>query len=138
MASFIITPEIDAEIEALWEIDEAAAATALLLLESLYDNKELLEDLCVPKNHYLHAPPFEIKRFGEAQRRGYNILILKFRDEDDDSLPDYRIFIGFNAQRSTYYALALSPRDIAYCPSDDAFRTLLHRYEQCSIPIYRI
>jgi hypothetical protein len=136
MPSLILTPEIMEEIERLQTTDLEAAAAALLLLESLLDDPDLLEDLCVPENHYLHCPPFEVKRFGEAQRRGYNIYILKFLDEDGN-LPRYRIFIGFNAQRSTYYALAITHRSNAYRPGDDAFRNLLHRYDQCDIPIYR-
>ena len=136
MHKLILTPEIMREIADLQKADMDAAAAALLLLESLQDDPDLLEDLCVPDNHYLHCPPFEVKRFGEAQKRGYNIYILKFLD-DDGSLPSYRIFIGFNAQRSTYYALAVTNRNTAYRPGDDAFRHLLARYKQCDIPVYR-
>ena len=136
MYKLILTPEIMREIADLQKADMDAAAAALLLLESLQDDPDLLEDLCVPDNHYLHCPPFEVKRFGEAQKRGYNIYILKFLD-DDGSLPSYRIFIGFNAQRSTYYALAVTNRNTAYHPGDDAFRHLLARYKQCDIPVYR-
>ena len=136
MYKLILTPEIMREIADLQKADMDAAAAALLLLESLQDDPDLLEDLCVPDNHYLHCPPFEVKRFGEAQKRGYNIYILKFLD-DDGSLPSYRIFIGFNAQRSTYYALAVTNRNTAYHPGDDAFGHLLARYKQCDIPVYR-
>ncbi len=136
MPSLILTPEIMQEIANLQSTDLEAAAAVLLLLESLQDDPELLENLCVPDNHYLYCPPFEVKKFGEAQKRGYNIYILKFLNKDG-SLPSYRIFIGFNAQRSTYYALAVANRSIAYRPGDDAFRHLLARYEQCDIPIYR-
>lgn len=136
MPCLILTPEIMQEIVGLERTNMDAAAAAILLLESLQDDPDLLEDLCVPDNHYLHCPPFEVKRFGEAQRRGYNIYILKFLDEDG-SLPSYRIFIGFNAQRSTYYALAVTNRSVAYRPGDDAFRHLLDRYEHCGIPTYR-
>lgn len=136
MASLIITPEIQKEIAVLEEADIDAAAMALLLLESLHDDHKQLEYLCVSGNHFAYCPPFEIKRFSEAQRRGYNIFILKFLDEYG-SLPSCRILIGFHAQRSTYYALALTHRDIVYSPSNNAFRTLLDRYQQCGIPTYR-
>jgi hypothetical protein len=136
MASLTITPEMRKDIAALQKIDIEAAATAILLLESLQEDHEQLEYLCVPDNHFLYCPPFEVKKFGEAQRLGYNIFILKFLDEYG-SLPSYRILIGFHAQRSTYYALAVTHRNISYRPSDDAFRDLLARYEQCGIPHYR-
>lgn len=136
MTILILTAEVRQEIADLKRRDMDAAAAALLLLESLEDDHEQLEYLCVPDNHYLYSPPFEVKKFGEAQRRGYNIFILKFLDEYG-SLPSYRIFIGFHAQRSTYYALAITHRSISYRPGDDAFGHLLHRYEQCGIPVYR-
>ena len=134
--SLVLTPEVEREIDALARTDRDAAAAAILLLESLQDDPEQLEYLCVPGNHYRYCPPFEVKKFQEAQQRGYNIFILKFRD-DGGALPPCRILVGFHAQRSIYYALALTPRDIAYRPGDNAFRDLLARYEQCGIPRYR-
>lgn len=136
MASFILTRDLQGEIAALRGRDMLAAAAALLLVETLQDDDELLEYLCVPANHFLSAPPFEVKKFGQAQRRGYNIFILKFLDEAD-SLPSYRIFIGFHAQRGIYYGLAITHRSESYDPGADAFRHLLDRYTQCDIPIYR-
>lgn len=136
MPALILTAEVRQGIADLKRHDIDAAAAALLLLESLQDDRELLEYLCVPDNHFLYCPPFEIKKFGEAQKRGYNIFILKFLDKYG-SLPSYRIFIGFHAQRNTYYALAITHRSISYRSGDDAFRHLLDRYEQCGIPVYR-
>ena len=135
MPVLILTAEVRQEIADLRRRDMDAAAAALMLLESLQDDHEQLEYLCVPDNHFLYCPPFEIKKFGEAQRRGYNIFILKFLDEYG-SLPSWRIFIGFHAQRGTYYALAITHRSISYRAGDDAFRHLLDRYKQCGIPVY--
>lgn len=136
MYRLVITSEVKNEIAALVATDLEAAATANVLLQALAEDPDVLENLCIPDNHYYYNPAFEVKRFVEASRAGYNIFILKFLDADD-SLQTYRILIGFNAQKRSYYALALTHRSISYTTNHDAYRNLLARYEQCGIPIYR-
>ncbi|WP_439518487.1 hypothetical protein [Hydrogenophaga sp.] len=136
MARLIVTREIKDEIEALKHRDIDAAAQALLLLQELAGDQAKLEDLCVEHNHYLYDPPFEVKVLQNARKLGLNIYILKYR-EDDGSLPGYRILVGFDAQRSTYYALALADRNTSYDQGSAAFRELRARYDKYSIPIYR-
>lgn len=137
MYSLVVTPEIQNEIEALKKSDIDAAATALILLDELAGDQWMLEGLCTRGNHFQYHPPFEAYAFELAKKHGYNIYILKFRDDDDGSLPGYRLLVGFHAQRSTYYALALAPRAEAYADGSDAYRTLRARYEHYGIPFYR-
>ena len=136
MYRLIITLDVQNEIGLLANTDMDAAAAATILLEELAVDQNTLEYLCVPNNYFQYTPSFEIKKFVEAQKRGYNIFILKFLDEDGH-LPNVRILIGFNAQRSVYYALAIPPRNVSYLTDQDRFRDLLNRYEQCGIPVYR-
>lgn len=124
------------DIAALAKVDKEAAAAAALLIQELRNDPLELEDLCVPGNRYTYKPAFECKRFSEAQRLGYNIYILKFRNLDD-AQPGYRILIGYHAQKSNYYVLQVPDRDFAYDTRSSSFRQLCDRYEDCGIPLYR-
>lgn len=137
MFRLIVTKEVKDEIEALSHSDVEAAASAVLLLDELALDQHALENLCVVGNRFKFRPPFEVKTFVAAARQGYNIFILKYLRDEEDSLPPYRLLVGFNAQKNVYYALALTHRDVSYSLSGDEYRALRHRYEQCGIPIYR-
>lgn len=123
------------DLDAIYEIDEAAAAQFDVLLEHLADDPDMLDRLFRPANHYQYAPPFEVKLYGEMQKRGKNIYAIRVLDEDGALLP-YRALMGFHAQIDTYYLLAVLQREIAYDTTDPAFCTVMERYEQAGIPTY--
>lgn len=135
MTGFAALQEAYDELDALYEVDEAAAALIDVLLETLADDVDMLDRLCQPNNHYTYTPPFEIKRYAEMQRRGKNIYILKVRDEQGALLP-YRVLIGYHAQIDIYYVLSVLQREIAYVTTDPAFCNVMRRYEQAGIPTY--
>ena len=136
MYKLVVTPEVYGEIDALAQSNPDAAADALVLLEELSGDQAELEDLCVTGNRFQYHPPFEVKRLELAVAQGYNIYILKYRD-DLGGLPAYRILVGYHSQRGTYYALAFTHRSIAYDQHDVAYRSLRDRYDECGIPSYR-
>lgn len=133
MTSLVVTKAIEDEIDLLDATQPDLVDAAELLLESLYENLDLLERLHVPSTHPLHTPVFEVKQFAEALELGYNIYILKFQNLNG-YLTDHRIFLGFNAQRDIYYALAITDRDHSYDTSHASFGSLVTRYEQYRIP----
>lgn len=135
MVNLILVKEAEDELDALYDIDEAAAALIDFLLERLLDDDDMLDRLCSPKNHYTYTPPFEIKRYGEMQNLGKNIYTLKIRDEQGALLP-YRVLIGYHAQINTYYVLSVPNRDIAYDTTDKVFQDVLDRYGSAGIPDY--
>lgn len=135
MPRIVVTQDFDDEMDALDSTQPDVVDAAELLLESLDENRDLLERLHQPNTYPLHTPVFEVKRFGTAQKAGYNIFILKFQDLGGH-LADHRILLGFHAQRDTFYALAITDRDYSYDHHHDAYRNLLHRYEKCGIPKY--
>src|SRR5574337_1347399 len=137
MYQFILTPEFKEELDDLGKSNVDAAANVILLIETLATDQAMLDELCIPANHYQFHPPFEVKQFATAQRAGMNVYILKFRYEIDGSLPPYRILIGFNSQRSIYYALALAHRSVAYRTDGPEWADLVRRYDECGIPKYR-
>lgn len=124
------------DIASLAKVDKEAAAAAALLIQELRNDPLELEDLCIPGYRYSYQPAFECKRFAEAQRLGYNIYILKFRNLDDTQ-PGYRILIGYHAQKGNYYVLQVPDRGFAYNTRSSSFRELCDRYEDCAIPLYR-
>ena len=134
MTKLVVTKEIEEEIDRLYEVQPDLADAVEVLLESLYEDLDLLERLHSPDTYPLHTPFFEVKIFIEARDNGYNIYFLKFKDLDNHGIIGYRIFLGFNAQRDIYYALALTDRDHAYDTSHHAYRNLCARYEQYRIP----
>lgn len=134
MIKLVVTKEIEDEIDLLYEVQPDFADAVEVLLESLYEDLDLLERLHSPDTYPLHTPFFEVKIFIEARNNGYNIYFLKFKDLDGHGIIKYRIFLGFNAQRDIYYALALTDRNHAYDTSHSAYRDLCTRYEQYRIP----
>lgn len=136
MHALIVTRPAIADIAAIALVDKEAAAAAALLIQELRNDPVELEDLCVPGNRYSYKPAFECKRFSEAQKLGYNIYILKFRNLTTHS-PDTGWLIGYHAQKSNYYVLQVPDRKFAYNTSSPSFRELCNRYEDCGIPLYR-
>lgn len=140
MTRLLVIPAFDADLDALEacgtqdQLD--AVDAALVLVEELGGNLQVLDGLYKPRLRQGHDPLFEVKRFAEAWADGYNILILKYWDFLG-ALADYRIFVGYNAQKETYYVLGITHRSIAYDTGSDAFRGLLVRYESCNIPAWR-
>lgn len=134
MTKLVVTKEIEEEIDLLYEVQPDFADAVEVLLESLYEDLDLLECLHSPDTYPFHTPFFEVKIFIEARDNGYNIYFLKFKDLHDHGIIGYRIFLGFNAQRDIYYALALTGRSYAYDTSHPAYRDLCNRYEQYGIP----
>ena len=132
----VITPEVQNEIDRLFDEDEDAAAELLLLIERLQEDQPVLEELCVPGNRFRYDPSFEVKKFEAALKRGKNIYTVRYNLQDG-SLAPYRLLIGYHAQNGTYYTLQVAARDSAYEVGSESFRELLHRYEQCGIPTYK-
>ena len=133
MTRLLVTKEIENELDALDGTQPDLVDAAELLLESLYENLDLLGRLHAPSTYPLHTPVFEVKLFEEAQELKYNLYLLKFQNLDD-YLATHRIFLGFNAQRDIYYALAITDRSHAYDTSHDVFRDLCNRYDKYRIP----
>lgn len=139
MARLIVTHAFEADLDALEAAGTAAhldaVDAAVVLLEELAGNLSVLSDLFRPGMRHNHDPLFEVKRFEQAWRNGFNVLILKYWDTFG-SLADYRIFVGYHAQKETFYVLAITHRAIAYDVGDDAYNALLARYQSCNIPAF--
>ena len=135
MTQIVITKEFEDELDVLDSTQPDVVDAAELLIENLYDDKDLLEVLYKPQVHHFETPVFEVKGFVAAQQLGYNIYTLKFKDLEGFQT-DHRIFLGFHAQKDIFYVLAITPRSYCYDTKHTAFSDLVARYQQCSIPTY--
>ena len=140
MARLIVTKSFEQDLDALEatgiEADLNAVDAADVLVAELAGNPHMLQVLFKPGLRDGHDPLFEVKRFEKAWQEGRNILIVKYWDFLG-ALADYRIFLGYHAQKETYYVLAITDRTIAYDTSGDDYRRLLVRYDACDIPSWR-
>lgn len=139
MARLIVTHAFEGDLDALEAAGTAAhldaVDAAVVLLEELAGNLSVLSNLFRPGMRHDHDPLFEVKRFEQAWRNGFNVLILKYRDTFG-SLADDRIFVGYHAQKEIFYVLAITHRAIAYDVGVDAYNALLVRYQSCNIPAF--
>ena len=136
MADLILMPDVEAELDALFNTEPDTVALFDVLFDELVHHKEVLDVLCKPAYHHLFDPPFELKRFEQMWRLGYNIYTMRVFNEQGALLPR-RVLIGFHAQSDIYYPLTFPSRDTAYDTTDPAFAIVLHRYAAANIPVYR-
>lgn len=136
MAELITISEAYVELDALYEVDEDAAAQFEILLETLADDTSMLDRLFRPANNFEYTPPFEIKHFGELQKVGKNIYIIKVHHATEGHLLPYRLLVGYHSQIETYYVLTLIERETNYDIRDPAIIAALERYDGCGIPTY--
>lgn len=136
MPQILLCKKADEELEALYALDEDAAALFDVLIEELSDDPVMLDHLCVPANHFKYAPPFDVEVFEEAKKQGKNIYRIKVRNEEGSLLP-WRMLVGFHSQKNLYYVLAVTEREHSYDTKHPDYRELLVRYEQAGIPDYR-
>lgn len=140
MPRLIVTTWFEADLDALeatgLQSDLDAVDAADVLVDELAGNLEVLDVLFKPGLRDGHDPLFEVKRFEEAWLGGFNILVLKYWDFLG-ALADYRIFVGYHAQKEIFYVLAITHRSIAYDTGHDAYNRLLVRYGSCNIPAWR-
>lgn len=136
MAEIWLCKEADDELESLYEVDEDAAAALDLLIERLAEDSSTLEYLCKPRNHFTYEPPFEVGRVGVYHSDGKNIYKIKVR-KIDGTLVDWRMLVGFHAQKDIYYVLAITDREHSYDTKHESATELYRRYEEAGIPDYR-
>lgn len=135
MAELFVRPEAEDELDALYDVDEDAAALIDVLLDELINDQATLEWLFRPHNHFRYKPPFEVKWFAEAYNTGRNILILKVHSNEGQLL-SYRVLVGYHSQKDHYHVLTVVNREISYDTNDPHFAAVLDRYERCGIPVY--
>lgn len=136
MADLLWHKEAEIELDALYEVDEDAAALMDVLFESIEDNPAILECLFRPHNHYKHEPPFEVKEYRAMHVLGLFVLTIKPKDKDGHR-SSHRALVGYDARHEKYYVLAIADREVAYEPADPLFNSIQRRYAELGIPAYR-
>lgn len=136
MCRIEILPAADAELDALYEEDENAAAVFDELLIHLDEDKDMCGRLFRPAHHFNYSPAFDIGKFAQAQKRGLNIFRIKVRD-NNGSWIRWRLFIAHHARIDVYYVLSVCPREHAYDINHATFQQLCDRYAESDCPVFK-
>ena len=134
MPAFVVTAELDADLDLLFQTEPDEVSAAELLLELLYEDESILDSVRPPQTVHQHIPTFEFKLFETAHQHGLNVYILKYWDPEYGHLCKHRILVGYHPQRDTYYALTAPERGLAYHVGSAEFAELVRRYELYGIP----
>lgn len=130
-----IDVDAEAELEALWEAHPQDAAVITQLLRLLAAEESELDKLVRTGFRSHTKPNFDIGLFQEAQDLGYNLYRIKYLNARQD-YARFRVFLAYDRMEDGYYVLAISARsDDTYSTSSKGFQDLVHRYEQCGIPM---
>lgn len=128
MADLFISDEAEEDLDNIAETLPDTAGFLDALFEVLIDEPHIVEVLNRPQLHHAHQPAIEIKKFGEMQRRGKNVFIIKVWEEDG-TLSDYRCLYAHDPQRDRYHVLMIVNREVSYDPNDLCFVELNRRYD---------
>lgn len=135
MNSLIFVLEAEQELDALWEIDQDAAALIEELLCQLEENPALLDELCREHRHVTHDPAFQVKRFRFMWDDGYTIYILKIWPEYGREI-HHRVLYAHHPQKHVYYVLTIMQRDLDYESDKILIKRLVAAYEELGVPRY--
>lgn len=134
MASLIVEPNAEADLDELYELNEDAAAIITVLLDDIYANDDLIEILCKNRSSRYKDPAFNNERFIELWNDGYTIFRLKIWDFDG-ALLDYRVLTAYDGRTDCTHVLGILHRDFAYDTSHPKVRRCISDYD--AIGIYR-
>jgi len=136
MASFILEPGAEDDLDRLWDVDEDAAATILVLLDELENGAPEVERLFQKGFRRLDDPAFDVDRFEEFWRQGLNLLRLKLWDHGGSLVP-YRILYAYDPRFESYHALAIIDRDFAYDSNHPTVQRVVADYEALGLQTFR-
>lgn len=127
--SLVVHEEAEADLEALWRTDAAAAALVTVLLEELEGDQVLLDALTDHKFTHNTDPRFDISRWESFWRRGKDLWRLRPYFEPGAG-PSCRVIYAYLPRRRRYCVLAIVPRDFDYDPQHALTQRILASYDQ--------
>ncbi|MGZ7132607.1 MAG: hypothetical protein ACXVH6_04440 [Halobacteriota archaeon] len=123
------------DLDAIWESDEEAAATIVVLMEEFQDSPEIAATLIRHGYHDYRDPEYNVSRFQELWHQGLNMYRLKFWDEDGSPVP-YRIIYAHNPITDCIHVLGVIHRNFDYDTSHPTVCRICAEYERLGIPSY--
>lgn len=124
------------DIEAIYKEDSDSASIIVSILDEMDNDEELAETLTQHKYRDVQDPAYDVSRFHEFYRKGFNLYRLKCWDYEGSVVP-YRVIYAY--YRDSIYVLAVVERGrLNY---DDRHSEINQRivrdYEQLGIPVFK-
>lgn len=135
MLHIVITAEAEEDLDALYEVDEDAAAEIETALDEIGNDQRLLERLIDKKFKSIGTPEFDVDRFEELWQKGLNLLRLKFWDWQGSVIP-YRVLYAYAPLTDIYYVLAVVERNHAYDTKHPIIARVVRQYDALGLQSY--
>lgn len=115
MYKLLFHEDAEADLDALWEVDEQAAARIDTVLDEIAADQESLDALTVfDFGSDSTKSDFHVENWVTAKP----LWRLKVWDLDGQAIP-YRVIYGFIPGKRYYYVLGIMPRSWNYNPRDE-------------------
>lgn len=135
MASVVILPAAESDLDGLYEIDEDSAAEIETALDEIANDPRLAENLCRSGFFNLSCPHYDVSRVAVYAEERMNVLRLKFWDFEGALVP-YRALYAYHPQKDTYYVLAVAERNLAYERDTELAKRIDNDFSKLDIPPY--
>lgn len=133
--SLVVHEEAKRDLDAIYEIDEDAAADVETFLEEAKNDQELLDNLS--RNGFVGYGEvnYSVAEWVAIKKERYNLWRLKFFDVSTTA-KYYRVIYAFDPCNWRYYVLGVLNRDDAYDFSCLRNQQILETYNQLDLPRY--
>jgi hypothetical protein len=129
-----ILPIVKEDIRAVSVVSRNAASGLIALLEQLRTDQDLLGYLLKHNHGEPEKDLFNVSKWQEYWRNGYDLWRLKLFDLENVGLR-YRVIYAYALENriQTFYILAITHRDFNYDPNHEITKRLIHSYVELGI-----
>lgn len=133
--SLALHADAEADLDALYESDEDAAAEIEVFLEQVQLNQKTLDSLTWDRYVHYEDPRFDVKEIKQTRhvRYRYNLWRVRLLWLNGHA-SDYRIIYAFCPPQRRYYVFGIVPRPIAYDLNHERIAKILAAYDELDIP----
>lgn len=128
--------ELEADLEALWPTAPEDAALWDDLLDLLWNNSRLCDQLTRHNGYNAMQPRFDIVPVGAYLRLGLNVNRLKLYKVAGQPMPQRLLFSVHHraVDSGTIHLLGLMPRHYEYDPNDAFGSRIIDQYDRLGVP----
>lgn len=133
--SLALHPDAVADLEALYERDEEAAADIEVFLEQASLNQKTLDSVTWDRYVNYEDPRYDVKEIKKTRQPRYRYNLWRVRLLWlNGHASDYRIIYAFCPPERRYYVFGILPRDVAYDLNHERIAKILAAYDKLEIP----
>ena len=133
--SIVVHGDACADIDALWETDEDAAADIETFLDEARHNQDTLDSMTRQGYVSYGDYPYDVKEWKEAKRQRYNLWRLRLLYLKN-AAANHRIVYCFHPIENRYYVLGIVEREFDYDINHPKSRRILATYDALDVPRY--